>query len=79
LNLSRRTRWLIGLGYAAAVVIVYNSNWAKLNEIIRIPFIEYLVAFILAGFVALGIWTYDRLKNLTLPNNSSLEPGMGAD
>jgi hypothetical protein len=79
LNISRLTRWLIGLGYATAVIVVYNADWAKLNEIIRIPFIEYLVAFLMAGLVALGIWMYDRIKNITISTNSTLEPGMGAD
>ncbi|HEY5671052.1 MAG TPA: hypothetical protein VLA72_08355 [Anaerolineales bacterium] len=66
LNLSRLTRWIIGLGYALAVILVYNSNWSNLNEIIRIPVIEYLVAFIMAGLVALGFWIKDRIKKPVL-------------
>ena len=66
LNLSRLTRWVIGLGYAAAAIVVFNTNWANLNTIIRIPFIEYLIAFIMAGLIALGIWSADRFKK----NNS---------
>lgn len=63
LNWSRLTRWLVGIGYMAAALIVYSDRgWAKLNEIIRIPFIEYLVAFAIAGLIALGIWIADRLK-----------------
>jgi hypothetical protein len=54
--IERRTPWLVGLGDAAAVIAVYNSDWSCLNEIIRIPVIEYLVAFIMAGIVALGFW-----------------------
>ncbi len=56
LNLSRLTRWTIGLGYAAAAILVYRADWSDLNEIIRIPFIEYLVAFAIAGLIALGLW-----------------------
>jgi hypothetical protein len=62
LNLSRLTRWLIGLGYATAAIFVYSTDWSGLNEIIRIPFIEYLVAFILAGLIALGLWISDRFN-----------------
>ena len=62
LNLPRLTRWVIGLGYAAAAIVVFNTNWANLNTIIRIPFIEYLIAFIMAGLIALGIWSADRFK-----------------
>jgi hypothetical protein len=51
------------LGYAAAALVVYNAKgWGYLNEIVRIPLIEYLVAFAIAGLVALGIWVADRLK-----------------
>ena len=27
-----------------------------MNEIIRIPLIEYLLVFVLAGLIALGLW-----------------------
>ena len=62
LNLSRLTRWLIGLGYVAVMLFVYSSDWAYLNEVIRIPIIEYLVAFTLTGLVGLGLWISDRFK-----------------
>lgn len=62
LNLSRLTRWLIGLGYAIAVIVAYQADWSRLNEIIRIPVIEYLVAFVMAGLVALGLWIAGRFK-----------------
>lgn len=66
LNLSRLMRWLIGLGYAIAAIIVYNSDWTQMNAIIRIPVIEYAIAFLLAGLVALGFWVADRFKNSNL-------------
>ncbi len=56
LDLSRLTRWAIGLGYAAAAILVYRADWSSVNEIVRIPIIEYLVAFIIAGLIALGFW-----------------------
>ena len=77
INLSKLARWMIGLGYAVAVIIVYNSDWSRLNEIVRIPVIEYFVAFILAGLVAFGFWIKDRLKPNT--QNTSLQSGAGDD
>jgi hypothetical protein len=77
LKLSHLTRWMIGLGYGIAVIVVYHSNWARLNEIIRIPFIEYLVAFIIAGLIALGFWIANHLGWRT--NRTSLQPGNGDD
>lgn len=68
INLSKLTRWLIGLGYGVAAIIVYNADWSALNEIIRIPIIEYLVAFIMAGLVGLGLWIADRFKKPQVVN-----------
>jgi hypothetical protein len=63
LGWSRLTRWLVGLGYVALALAVYSvKGWGYLNEIVRIPVIEYLVMFVMAGLVALGIWIADRLK-----------------
>ncbi len=63
LGWSKLTRWLVGLGYIAAALMVYSGRgWGQLNEIIRIPFIEYLVAFAIAGLIALGIWVASRRK-----------------
>jgi len=42
--------------YAAATIIVYNGQWVRLNEIIRIPFIEYLAVFVLTGLIGGGLW-----------------------
>ena len=72
INLSRLTRGLIGLGYVAAVIVVYRTDWSAINEVIRIPIIEYLVAFILAGLVALWLWIRDRFtKNDASPRPAS--------
>lgn len=62
INLSKLTRWLIGLGYGIAIIIVYNTDWSSVNEVIRIPIVEYVVAFIMAGLVGLGLWIADRFK-----------------
>ena len=63
LGWSARTRWGIGITYILAALAVYNyKGWGYLNEIIRIPIIEYLVMAVIAGLIALGIWIADRLK-----------------
>ena len=79
LNLSRLTRWLIGLGFAVAVIVVYNADWSQVNEVIRIPFIEYLVAFFMAGVVALGFWIRDRWQSRNQQPGRNLEPSLGDD
>jgi hypothetical protein len=67
LGWSRMTRWAIGIGYMLAALLVYNGRgWVQLNEIIRIPVIEYLVVFIMAGLIGLGIWIADRFKTKTI-------------
>jgi len=75
LNLSRLTRWLITLGYAAAVITAYHTDWSRLNEIIRIPVIEYLVAFLMAGIIALGFWIKNRFTSSPQPVSLNLSIG----
>ncbi len=61
LGLSTRTRWLLFAGYVAGVVGVYSwRGWGKLDEIIRIPIIEYLAVLVLAGL----IWLIMNLLSL---------------
>lgn len=63
LSLSSLTKWLISLAYVVAMLLVYNFDVAKgLAEAVRIPIIEYLVAFALAGLVGIGLWVADRFK-----------------
>jgi hypothetical protein len=63
LGLSRRTRTAILALYIILALVVYSDRgWANLNEIIRIPVIEYLAALILAGLFGLGLWISDRLR-----------------
>jgi hypothetical protein len=51
-------KYAILLVYLGAAGIVYNQRgWAQLNEIIRIPLIDYLAVFILAGI----LWLVMRL------------------
>lgn len=64
LGWSKRVRWMVGLVYLLAAGIIYTPRgWKQVNEIIRIPLIEYLVAFVIAGLIAAGFWIADRLKN----------------
>ena len=56
-GLSRLARGLILFAYIAAAVWVYSERgWAQLNEIIRIPVIDYVAVFVLAGLFGLGLW-----------------------
>lgn len=32
-----------------------NRGWGKLNEIVRIPLVDYLAVFLLAGLIWLGL------------------------
>jgi hypothetical protein len=62
LGLSRRVRWLLVGVYVGLVLWVYNGRWAALNEIIRIPLIEYLSVLVLAGLFWLGLWIARKVK-----------------
>lgn len=49
--------------YAGAALWVYSQRgWAQLNEIIRIPLIEYILVFALALLVGGGLWIARRLS-----------------
>lgn len=72
LGWSNRTRWGVGISYILAALVVYNfKGWEYLNEIIRIPIIEYLVMFVIAGLIALGIWIADRFKAKTISQETA--------
>ncbi len=65
LGWSRLVRWLVAGVYIAAALVVYNSRgWPNLNEIIRIPMIEYLLVLVLAGLIALGLWMAARFRRV---------------
>lgn len=55
LGLSRRARWLLVAVYVGLTLWVYNGRWLALNEIIRIPLIEYLAVLVLAAIFWLGL------------------------
>ncbi|HEU5090130.1 MAG TPA: hypothetical protein VFT99_21895, partial [Roseiflexaceae bacterium] len=63
LGLSKRVRWLFGLAYALGIVLVYNvRGWDKLNEIVRIPLIDYVAVLVLAGIFWAGLWIIGLFK-----------------
>lgn len=68
LPLKRWMRWLILAAYAAGVIVVYNqAGWVRLNEIVRIPLIEYLGVLVLALLFGGGLWVTRKLRSLLLP------------
>ncbi len=67
LGLKPWQKWGFVAAYAAAVLIVYSSRgWAMLNEIVRIPAIDYLGVFIMAILIWAGMrvggWATNRLR-----------------
>jgi hypothetical protein len=63
LGLSRMVRMVLLLAYCASVVWVYSGRgWGKLNEIIRIPVIDYLLVFVLTGLFAGGLWIARKVR-----------------
>jgi len=57
LGLSRAWKWLFVAIYALSVIIVYSSRgWANVNEVLRIPIVEYALVFVLALIIWLGMF-----------------------
>jgi hypothetical protein len=62
IGLSRWARGLILAAYSGLALWVYSGRgWGNLNEIIRIPVIEYLAVFVLAGLFGAGLWVARRM------------------
>ena len=60
---SRGVRAVIASLYVASALWVYSERgWDKLNEIVRIPLIEYLAVLLLAGLFGLGISVARRVR-----------------
>jgi len=61
LGLSRSLRWAIGLASIFMVLIVYSSRgWGNLNEVLRIPIIDYILVFTFGGLLLLGQKLFGR-------------------
>lgn len=68
LGLSIRTRWVLVALFVVATLGVYAwRGWDKLNEIIRIPVIEYPSVFVLAGIIWLVVWIVRRFQPAAQP------------
>ena len=62
LNLKALTRWIIAACYVGLVFWVYQTRgWGQLNEIVRIPVIDYVLVFVISG--ALWLWVKARSRN----------------
>lgn len=54
LGLATWAKWLITIAFAGGVVLVYSERgWEYLNEIIRIPVIDYGLVLLLGGVIVL--------------------------
>lgn len=63
LGLSNRTRWVLVALYLGAAIAVYSSrSLLGLNEIVRIPLIEYLVVAVLALLTWLGLLAHRHIR-----------------
>jgi hypothetical protein len=63
IGLKLWARLLILAGYAAAVIGVYSQlGWDRLNEIVRIPIIDYLLVLVMAGLIGAGLWIARRVR-----------------
>lgn len=54
LGLSRAARWIVGLTLTAATLVVYaGRGWTRLEEVARIPLIDYLLVALIGGIILL--------------------------
>ena len=62
-GLSRLARWVIAAVSIAAMLYVYSDRgWGNLNEVIRIPVIDYTLVALLGGLILLGKWIAARIS-----------------
>jgi hypothetical protein len=62
LSWSRATRLAVFVGYLAGMGWVYQDRgWGKLNEVLRIPIIDYVGVLILTILFAAGLGVARRL------------------
>jgi hypothetical protein len=64
LNLRRWFKYLLMAVYIGGVILLYSQRgWANLNEIIRIPLVDYVLVFFLAGLIGLGLRISSRKQS----------------
>jgi len=74
LGLSRRVRFILLGIYSATVAVVYNAaGWARVNEIFRIPVIEYALVFLIALLMAGILWMVGKFQILRSLTNAKRE------
>ena len=73
LGLPRWARWAILAVFVGTVLLTYSIvGWARINEIVRIPAIEYLAVFVLAGLTSGGMWLARLLRRApTAPDGAA--------
>lgn len=65
LGWSKLTRWIVAGLFLGWMAYVYNGRgWDKLNEVFRIPVIDYVLVFVLAGLVWVFIAIGNGIKKL---------------
>lgn len=71
-GLSRRTRLVLGVGYVLAVIATYAwLGFGRLNEIVRIPVIEYGLVALLSLLVWGGLAIAGRVRRSPPPGPAS--------
>jgi len=70
LGLSRWIRWIMLLVYIGLAIWVYSERgWNYINEILRIPIIDYVAVLILAGLFWIGLWLSGVVRNWRFSKN----------
>jgi hypothetical protein len=63
LKMPQWTRVAILLGYGGLALWIYSGRgWGKLNEIVRIPVIDYVLVFALTGLIWVGLWVAKKIN-----------------
>jgi hypothetical protein len=75
LGLRLWQKWLILAVYIGSVTLVYSQRgWVQLNEIVRIPVIEYLSVIVLALIFGGGLWVAKKVRR---PKDEDAKPQVG--
>jgi hypothetical protein len=71
IGLRRSTRWLIGLTYVVAVVATYAwLDFGRVNEVIRIPIIDYVLVAVLSLLIWGGLAIARRVRRVDQPDST---------
>ncbi|MBU2864961.1 hypothetical protein KO489_13965 [Reinekea forsetii] len=72
LGLKEVTKWLFLAVYLISMVVIYSDRgFNMINEVVRIPFIEYLLAFLFAGVAWLTLKLIAVIKKTDEPTTST--------